>query len=360
MTVLKTLLLCCGLVLVLAGCQEEEQSAEPARPVRTIVAKPVAIGEEVAQTGEIQANVETNLGFRIGGRIATRTAEVGMSVVKGQVLATLDPNDAQNEVLTAEAKVRSAEAGEGLARSELNRQRALFEKQFVARARVEEAEANWRAANARLNVAKTGLQNANNRLAYTELRAPDAGTVSAVAVNAGQVVDAGQPAIKLASTHELNAIFNVSERIYTSVPPDARVEVALVSNPSIKVIGPIRDASPSADPATRTYRVRIALPDAPVTMTLGAMVTGRLVMSGKSLIILPASALTSEDGKPAVFVVQPSTLELLRKPVLIARHTATQALIQSGLSEGDIVVIAGVSKLRPGQKVAYDAAEVAK
>lgn len=360
---LKTFLLCgfaCSLMLALAGCQEETQSAEPPRPVRTVIAKPAAIGEEVAQTGEIQANVETNLGFRIGGRVVTRIAEVGMRVAKGQVLATLDPNDVQNEVLTAEAEVKSAEAAEGLARSELDRQRILFGKQFVARARVEEAEANWRAANAKLNVAKTALQTARNKLTYTELRAPDDAIVSAVAVNAGQVVDAGQPAIKLSSTHERDAVFNVSERIYTTVPSDVQVEVALVSDPSIKVIGPIRDASPTADPVTRTYRVRIALPDAPEAMTLGATVTGRIILPGKSLIVVPASALTGENGKPAVFVVQPSTRELVRKPVVVARHTATQALIESGLGEGDAVVTAGVSKLRPGQKVTFDAAEVSQ
>lgn len=360
---LKPFLLCgyaFSLTLALAGCQEESRSVEPPRPVRTVIAKPAAIGEEVAQTGEIQANVETALGFRIGGRVATRTAEVGMSVVKGQVLATLDPNDVQNDVLTAEAEVKSAEAAEGLARSGLDRQRILFEKQFVARARVEEAEANWRAANAKLNVAKTGLQTARNKLTYTELRAPDAAIVSAVAVNVGQVVNAGQPAITLASAHERDAVFNVSERIYTTVPSDVQVEVALLSDPTIKVIGPVRDASPTVDPETRTYRVRIALPNAPDAMTLGATVTGRLILPGKSLIVLPASALTSENGKPAVFVVQPATQELVRKPVVVARHTTTQALVESGLSEGDAVVTAGVSKLRPGQKVTFDAAEVTK
>lgn len=360
---LKTFLLCAcagSLVMALTGCREETQSAEPPRPVRTQIAKPAAIDEQVTQTGEIQANVETNLGFRIAGRVATRSAEVGMSVVKGQVLATLDPNEVQNEVLTAEAEVKSAEATESLAKSELERQRTLFGKQFVARARVEEAEANWRATNARLNVAKTALQSARNKLTYTELRAPDDAIVSAVSVNAGQVVDAGQPAIKLSSKHERDAIFNVSERIYTSVPSDVQVEVTLVSDPRIKVIGPVRDASPTADPATRTYRIRVALPDAPATMALGATVTGRIILPGKALITLPSSALTSEDGKPAVFVVQPSTQELVRKPVVVARYTATQALVESGLAEGDAVVTAGVSKLRPGQKVAYAAAEVAK
>ena len=360
---LKTLLLCgcaLGLSFAIAGCQEEKRAAEPPRPVRTVIAKPATVGEEVAQTGEVQANVETELGFRLGGRVATRTVQVGMEVERGQVLATLDPSDVQNEVRAAEADVRSAEAAEEVARSALERQRILFEKQIVARARIEEFEANWRTANARLNGAKTGLQTARNKLTYTELRAPDAGIVSAALVNAGQVVNAGQPVVKLSSTRERDAVFNVSERLYTTVPSDVQVEVALVSDPSVKVIGPVRDASPTADPATRTYRVRIALTDAPPAMNLGATVTGRVVLPGKPLIVIPSSALTSEDGKPAVFVVQPATQELARKPIVVARHTATQALVESGLAEGDAVVTAGVSKLRAGQKVAYDAAEAGK
>ncbi|WP_371234467.1 efflux RND transporter periplasmic adaptor subunit [Pseudomonas sp. QE6] len=363
MTLLKTILACSlagSLGLALVGCREAKQLEEPPRPVRTIIIKPSAIGEELAQTGEIQAEVETDLGFRIAGRVATRSAEIGATVSKGQVLATLDPSDVQNEVRTAEAEMMSAKAAEQLARSSLDRQRSLFEKQFVARARVEEAEANWRAANARLDVTKSGLLTARNKLTYTELRAPDDAIVSAVAVNAGQVVDAGQSAIKLASTHKRVAVFNVSERLNAAVPLDAKVEVALVSDPSIKVVGTIRDASPTADAATRTYRVRIDLPDAPPAMTLGAAVVGHLVLSSRPLIALPASALTSVEDKPAVFVVQPTSHELLAKPIVVARYTADQVLVESGLSEGDAVVTAGVSKLRPGQKVAYDAGQVAK
>lgn len=363
MTLLKSVL-ACGLLgslgLALVGCREEVRSEEPLRAVRTQIVKAATIGEEVAQTGEVQAQVVTDLGFRIGGRVATRTAEVGMSVAKGQVLATLEPNDVQNELRAAEAELTSAEATEQLARSQLSQQRTLFDKQFVARVRVEEAEANWRAANARLNVAKTRLFTTRDKLPYTELRAPNAAIVSAVAVNAGQVVDAGQLAIKLSSTNDRVAVFNVSERLYTSVPSDVKVEVALVSDPSIKVIGSIRDASPTADVATRTYRVRVALPDAPPVMTLGATVTGRLVLSGKPLVILPASALTSDGGTPAVYVVQPTTHELVRKPVVVARYTAGQTIIESGLTEGEAVVTAGVSKLRLGQKVSYDAEQVTK
>ena len=345
-----------GILFTLAGCQEQEtRKAETPRPVRTTVAQPVQVGEEVAQTGEIQPHVETDLGFRIDGRVATREVEVGAVVAKGQLLATLNPQDVRNEVQSVEADLRSAEAAEALARSNLERQRLLFQKDIVALARVEEVEANWRSANARLRAARASLENARNKLDYTELRAPAEGIVSAVGVNAGQVVNAGQMAVRLASTRDRNAVFNVSERLVSTAPDNLKVEVALASNPAVKVVGPVRDVSPTADATTRTYRVRIALPDAPPAMAFGATVRGRLVMPGTPLIALPASSVTSEDGRPAVFVVDPATHALLRKPVEVARYSAAQVMVSSGLAAGDAVVTAGVSKLRPGQKVADDA-----
>jgi RND family efflux transporter MFP subunit len=357
---LRLMLSCGGALMALAalgGCQEREHKAERPRPVRTVVAKAAPIGEEVAQTGEVQPHVETDLGFRIEGRVATRLAEVGRAVKKGELLATLYPDDVRNEVQAAEADLRSAEAAEILAKSGLDRQRILFEKQIAALARVEEVEANWRSANARRIAVRSNLENARNKLAYTELRAPDDGIVSAVGVNAGQVVNAGQMAVRLASTRERDAVFSVSERLINAAPEDARVEVSLASNPEVKIVGPIRDVSPTADATTRTYRVRIALPDAPPAMAFGATVTGRIVIPGAPLIALPASAMTGEAGHPAVFVVDPARRELVRRPVEVARYGSAQLMVASGLADGDHVVTAGVSKLRPGQKVAFGDAE---
>ncbi|MFE1598935.1 efflux RND transporter periplasmic adaptor subunit [Methylobacterium sp. ID0610] len=341
-----------GVLVALGGCKEEERKAEAPRPVRTILAKPAAIGEEVVQTGEIQPHIETDLGFRIDGRVASRTVEVGALVEKGQLLATLNPEDVQNEVRAVEADLKSAEAAEALAKSTLDRQRMLFEREIVALARVEEVEANWRSASARRRAVQANLETVRNKLNYTALRAPDDGIVGAVGVNPGQVVNAGQMAVKLASTREKDAVFNVSERLMNALPADARVEVALTSNPAVRIAGPVRDVSPIADATTRSYRVRIALPGAPPAMAFGATVTGRLVVSGAPLIALPASAVTSEGERPAVFVVDPARQELVRKPVVVARYSAAQVLVASGIAEGDAVVTAGISKLRPGQKVA--------
>lgn len=347
----------CGLALAVGGCRDDETArAERPRPVRTVIAAISEVRDEIVQTGEIAAHIETDLGFRIDGRIVSRTVEVGRRVAKGELLATLDRRDIENEVRAAEAEVTRAEAAETLAKSALDRQRTLFERQFVARVRLEEAEASWREANARSKVAVSSLETARNKLTYAELRAPDDGIVSAIAINAGQVVAAGQVAVKLASLRERDAVFNVSERQFLTIPEDVQVEVALAADPAVKLTGTFRDAAPSADPVTRTYRIRIALPAAPDAMTLGATVTGRVVAQGRPLFVLPATALTSANGETAVFVVDPIRQELIRKRVEVARYTATQVLVASGLGAGDAVVTAGVSRLRAGQKIAFETA----
>ena len=355
---LRKLMLCAcigGLALAVSGCRENEAARpEDPRPVRTAVAKISQVGEEIVQTGEIAPHIETDLGFQIGGRVFTRNTEVGRIVAKGELLATLARHDVENEVRAAEAEVTRAEAAEALAKSAFDRQRTLFDRQFVARVRLEEAEAGWREANARSRVAQSALETARNKLSYAELRAPDDGIVSAIAINPGQVVAAGQLAVKLASLRERDAVFNVSERHFITVPENVQVEVALAGAPSVRITGTFRDASPSADPATWTYRVRVALPNAPEAMTLGATVTGRVVLDGRPLFVLPASAVTSANGEVAVFVVDPARRELVRKTVIVGRYTASEVLVASGLAEGDAVVTAGVSRLRPGQKVAFE------
>lgn len=346
----------CGLVLLsLAGCSEDEPRAQSPRPVRTVIAETAVVGEQIIQTGEIQPHTETELGFRIDGRVASRAVDLGDTVKTGDLIATLNPQDVANEVRAAEADLESALSAETLAKSSMDRQRLLFDKHIVALAKMEEADANWRTSVARREAAQATLENVRNKLAYTKLFAPTDGIVSAIGANAGQVVSAGQMVVKLASTEARDAVFNVSEKVINTAPPDTGVEIELVSDPRIRQIGRVRDVSPTADAATRSYRVRVALPDAPAAMAFGATVTGRLILPGAALIELPATSVTSEAEKPAVLVVDPASHTLTRKPIEVARYSADKVFVASGLTIGDAVVTAGVSKLRPGQKVLFGA-----
>lgn len=338
----------------LVACSSDEPAAEKPRPVRSVIATPAKVAEDIVQTGEIRPQTETDLGFRLDGRLTARLLDVGAPVAKGDLLATLDDTTAINDVRSAEADHASAFASEELAKTVLDRQRTLLEKNIVAQARVDEAETNWHSADARRKATRATLDTARERLSFTRLTAPSTGIVTAVGANPGQVVPAGQMVLRLASTDARDAVFNVPESVVNAGTADIRVKVALVSDPAVSVIGHVRDVSPTADPATRTYRVRVALPGAPDAMGFGATVTGTVAYAGDPLINVPATALTSEAGNPAVYVIDEATPKLVRKPVTVARYTATGVYIASGLRTGERVVIAGVSKLRPGQIVALE------
>lgn len=148
-----------------------------------------------------------------------------------------------------------------------------------------------------------------------------------------------------------DAVFDVSETLLTHGPDDPVIDVALASDPSVRTTGKIRDIRPSADPATRTYRVRVELAAVPAAMMMGATVTGKLTMPARTLARLPAGSVTSVDGKPAVYVVDPASSVVERRAVSIAAQDATNILVRDGVAAGDVVVTTGVSKLRPGQIV---------
>jgi RND family efflux transporter MFP subunit len=339
------------IVALCASCSAPAPVAERPRQVRTQQVEPIAGEDTLVQTGEVQPRRETDLGFPIDGRLARRLVEVGALVSKGQVLATLDDGLVQNELRAAEADLSNAGSAVELAQTSLSRQEKLFDAATISAQQLDEARANERAARARKDVAAAATLNARQKLAYAALRAPENGIVTAVGANAGQVLAPGQMVVRLA-TRERDAVFTVAERVVTSAPPDVKVHVRLVSSPELAVLGEVREVSPAADPVTRTYRVRVTLPSAPEAMVFGAAVTGSVEYPHGKSVRLPASAITSQDDKPAVYVVDVPSMKLQRRPVEVTRFGAEHVFIAAGLKSGDRVVTAGVNKLRPGQIVA--------
>ena len=345
------LVFCLASAAVTTGCREPAGPPETARPVRTVTVAVARGGEPVVQTGDVQPRRETDLAFQIDGRIARRLVEIGSIVTRGQILARLDDGLVQNEVRAAEADLTSATSSLELAQSSLARQDKLFAAQSASAQQIDEAKAAVRAATARREVASAAALNARRKLAYTALVAIEAGVVIAIGANPGQVVAPGQMVVRVA-TQERDAVFTVSERIIAAAPHDVKVRVQLVSNPALAVVGSVREVSPAADPVTHTYRVRVGLPDGADAMPLGASVIGSIELPAEHLVALPASALTSEASGPAVFVVDVATKQLRRRAVTVARYGDDRVFIASGRDNGDRVVTAGVSKLRPDQRIA--------
>jgi RND family efflux transporter MFP subunit len=323
------------------------------RPVRTAVVDPRAIDDDRQAIGEIRARQESDIGFRVSGKVVSRVVDVGVKVAAGDPLARLDEQDFQNRLRAAEADVTSAEAVLIEAEANHDRQSQLLAKGVTTRTNYDAAIRTRRSAEAKLESVKAALDLARDQLKYAELRADFDGIVTAIGAEPGQVVNVGQMVVRLAKPDQVDAVFNIAESAFRDRKPDERpqVIVALLSNPSITSEGVVREVSPVADATTRTYQVKVALTDPPPAMRFGSSIVGRLKEETAAVVVLPSSALFDRDGKPAVWLFDTGSSEVSLKPVVVSRFEAGRVVIAEGLDKGDIVVTAGVNRLRAGQKV---------
>ncbi|MVA78238.1 efflux RND transporter periplasmic adaptor subunit [Agrobacterium vitis] len=352
---LRRMILCTTgvLAVLLTACSDEASTPKTPRAIKGVTVKSELIGEVFRQTGEIRPRYETPMSFRIDGLVAFRV-ETGSSVKKDDVLATVEKTPALINVASASAQVDEAKSDLALADVNAARNWNLIAKNAVSRAQVQQSDANLQAAKSKLEVANATLASAQQNLSYTDLKAGRDGVVSGVSINVGQVVTTGQTVLTLSSDTELDAVFDVPEQMLIENLNDSDVEVSLLSNPTLTAKGKVREVTPSADAATRTYRVKVTLDGALGGAPLGAAVAGKVTLSPKRLFKVPASALTSRGQDQAVFVYLPETGTLQARLVKIERYGENNMLISEGLADGDIVATAGVSKLRDGEAVTVE------
>lgn len=337
----------------LAGCGQEAPKSAEIRPVRTLVVDPKPIEEDKQSVGEIRPRQESDLGFRISGKLVSRTVEVGVSVKKGDLLARLDEQDYGNRLKSAEADVAAAQAVLVEAQGSEGRLRQLLSTGTTTRSNYDAALRNLRSSEAKLDSANAALSLAKDQLKYAELIADFDGIVTAVGAEAGQVINTGQMVVRLAPPAEKDAVFAIAESAFRDRATSDRPEiiVTLLSNPAIVSEGVVREVSPVADPATRTYQVKVSLPNPPEQMRFGSSVIGRLKGTTAPVVVLPGSALFEKGGRPAVWVFDAATKSVALKQIVVARYETDRVIISDGLVKGEIVVTAGVNRLREGQKV---------
>jgi len=338
--------------IALGGCERKTSAKEPVpRPVRTLTAAKGGTGETIVLTGQISAENEAALSFRIGGRIIERFAGVGDRVEPDQVLAKLDPQNELNGLRSAQAAVSAAEGRVVETSNAYDRQKTLLPQGFTTQALYDQAQQALRTAQSQLDNAEAQLQIAEDRVSYTELKAGVIGSITARSAEAGEVVQPGQTLFQVARQDGRDAVFDVPAQVIRSASPDAKIVVSLIDDPAVTAGGRVRQVDPQADPITRTFRVRVGLINPPPAMFLGATVRGRLELKGTPGIALPASALTRIDGQPAVWLVDLADKTVSLRNVQIARFDPGTVLVSHGLDGGEIVVTAGVQALHPGQKV---------
>jgi membrane fusion protein, multidrug efflux system len=340
------------IAIPLCACQPETKVEAPeVRPVRTVIVMKRDVGETVTYTGRIEAELETRLSFRIGGRMVERSVNTGDRVEPGQVVAKLEPQNELNALRSAQAAVTAAQAQFTEAQNNYERQKFLLARDVASRVQYERAEQTRDTAQAQLDSAQAQLKIAQDQVGDTELKADAGGIVIGTAAEPGEVVQAGQLIVRVAPKGGRDAVFDVPGQLLRSAPRDPQVKVSLTDDPSVTTIGRVREVAPQADPVTRTFEVKVGLTDPPDAMRLGATVIGTLQLDTSPTIEIPASGLTEFDRKPAVWVVDPSKLTVSLRNVEVLRHNPATVAISTGLATGEIVVTAGVQALHPGQKV---------
>ncbi len=341
-----------GLVALLAACQEEAApEVTEARPVRTITVAQQLVGETISVAGTVESQEQADLGFRIGGRLLERLVNVGDAVTAGQVLARLDPADEENGLRAAEANLAAAEAQLSEAEANWLRQRQLYDRGFLARAGFDRADAARTTALSAADAARAQYAIAKRRLNDTVLYADSPGTVTARGAEPGEVVTPGRMVVQVARDNGLDAVLDVPAALLQDGSIDMAITVALSQNPAVAARGRVREVAPRADAVTGTFRVRVGLIDPPAELRLGSTVTAQTTFDPVGSIEIPASALTSAEGKPAVWVVDASSMAVALRPITVERFTPAAVVVLDGLAPGDVVVTAGVQALRPGQTV---------
>lgn len=345
-------LIAAAMLMPLAACgSAEEPVAEPVRPVRVVTVEKREVIETVSLPGQIEAQEEVSLSFRVGGRMIERLVNVGDQVEAGQVIARLDPEPARNTLRTARANLSAAMGQQTMARNDYQRQETLLRQGWTTRARYDAAAQALKAAEAQVDAAQAQVDTAQDQLGYTELAADGNGTVTARGAEPGEVVTAGRMIVHLARRNGRDAVFDVPAPVIRNAPANPVVMVALVSDPAVRTTGRVREIAPQADPVTRTFRIRVGLQDPPEAMLLGSTVNGSIEASGVGGIAIPATALTQANRQPAVWIVDQTTSTVALRNIELDRYDLARAIVARGLETDEIVVTAGVQALRPGQKV---------
>ncbi|WIM04662.1 MAG: efflux RND transporter periplasmic adaptor subunit [Candidatus Nitricoxidivorans perseverans] len=330
-------LLLSAFALSLAACEKAPPSAPPSAPPPVV--KVVAVAESFADgqrsySGEVRARREMPLAFRIGGKLIERRVDAGARVGPGQTLARLDPADAALQASQAQAQ-------EALAAAEARRTRDLHAKNFISGAALDAKETALAAARAQAGLTK-------NQVAYAALAADHAGVIAAVLAEPGQVVAAGQPVLRLARDGEREAAIALPETALAGLKVGAAAEIALWSG-GRTYRGRLRELSPAADPATRTYAARVTMIETGPEVVLGMTATVRFA-GGSPALTVPLPAVFQQGEKHAVWIVGADGALALR-PIVLGAYTEAGATVVEGLAAGERIVAAGVHKLVAGQKV---------
>jgi RND family efflux transporter MFP subunit len=343
---------------LLTSCSKPAPQSEEVRPVRALV---LVAGSNAASTefsGEVRPRIESRLGFRVGGKIVARKVDVGAVVKRGQLLMQLDPQDLRLGEAQALANLRAAETNRDLAAADFKRYQELRSKNFVAQAVLDTKAAALKAGQATVDAARAAHREQSNQSQYASLLSDTDGVVTGVDAEVGQVVAAATAVVRVARTDEKEVVIGIPEDRVDDLRRVSAVTVRLWAAPEQAIAGKIREISPVADPATRTYTVKVAVPAQP-EIRLGMTATVQFTENSEAAHIrLPLTALVPNKGGNAVWLVENGSVRMV--PVQLGEPAGNEILLAGGLQPGQTIVTAGVHLLKNGQKVRILTGDVAQ
>jgi RND family efflux transporter MFP subunit len=345
------------LTTALVGCSKPEPAQEPVRSVKVMQVGAQAAEFRQEYAGEVKARSESRLGFRVAGKLLSRSAEVGQRVKAGQVLAQLDATDYQLGAQAAQAQVQAAQTQYDLVAADFKRYAELRAQNFISGAELERRDATLKAAKATLDQAKAQGSVQSNQKGYATLVADKAGVVLSVEAEPGQVLATGTPVLRLAYDGPRDVVVSVPEDKAAAIQPGMNASVRLWASDATQT-AKVREVAASADPTTRTFAVKMGLdavgaqaPALGATAYVQIQPSAEAAAVGAELIKLPTSALRQQGQGSAVWLFDAATQTVKSQPVVVATADGNQAVIASGLKGGEQVVVAGVHVLTEGQKV---------
>ncbi|NML31065.1 efflux RND transporter periplasmic adaptor subunit [Paraburkholderia antibiotica] len=345
-------------LVALAACSKKEAAAPAPRPVVASIVHPDGQALQAGSLpGEVQARYSTPLSFRVGGKIIERRVRLGDTVKNGEIVALLDPADAQKNAASAQAQLDAAQHNLVYAQQQLERDKAQAKENLIAPAQLEQTTNAYASALAQRDQAQQQAALAKNQLQYTTLVAGHAGVITAEQADTGQNVSAGQAVYNLAWSGDVDVLCDVPESALAAFAVGQNASVTLAALPGRKFSARVRELSPAADQQSRTWRARLTLaqPGPDVRLGMTADVTPAVPLATAAaqhgLFTLPATALFHEGRQPAVWVVRAAdnTLELRR--VTVTRYDERTIVVSEGLKDGESVVLQGVHTVSAGEKV---------
>ncbi|MBY5764857.1 efflux RND transporter periplasmic adaptor subunit [Rhizobium leguminosarum] len=335
-----------------SACSEEKAEVKQViRPVKVVEIAKAGDTRKLDYSGSVKPRTEMNLGFRVAGKITERLVDIGDKVKPGDVLARMDSTDYQLAVKTAEANLAAAEKGVETADLVNKRNQQLFDKNVSPKSQLEQASLSYDQAVSSRDAAISALDQAKNQVSYAELKADHNGIVTTINADVGQVVTSGTPVVAVAVDGEKEVQIAVPENDIAEFKPGKTVKASFWADDRLVLDGKVREVSGSADQQSRTFAVRVSLPNDPQVL-LGMTATIEAdVSNGNSYVSIPLSALAEKDGKQMVWTVDRDTATVHGRDIKVSDFTGDGVHVTEGLDTGDLVVSAGTQFMSENLKV---------